>query len=350
MIDYILNGQAFGQVADRLLSVGGDPNVLRPFSGKNGRGTYININQGGKTKTKLITNAPATLRRDDWVLIDQAVVRSAQPRLRAWADLVASGNVVRIPNGMGKTVLTYPRMGNITPATVSMDGRRESERDRPLTDLDGVPLPIIHKDFQFGLREVLVSRNDGMPLDTTTAELAARRVAEEAEKMTIGLSSYSFGGYTVYGYANAPSRKTKVLTNPAGWASPKVFVDETLDMIALAAADNQHGPWIMYVSPAYQKYLDSDYATGYPRTLRSRVSEVEGITAIRQLDYLTGFQVLMVHLTSEVARAIIGMDIRTLQWESSGGMSLNFKVMAILVPQIRSTFEGDTDIIHGTAP
>ena len=181
--------------------------------------------------------------------------------------------------------------------------------------------------------------------------LPTRRVAEEAEKMTIGLTSYAFGGYTVYGYANAPSRKTKTLTNPtAPWTSPKVFIDETLDMIALAQADNQYGPWIMYVSPAYAKYLDSDYATGYPRTLRSRVAEIEGIVAIRQLDYLTGFQVLMVHLSPEVARAIIGMDIRTLQWESSGGMSLNFKVMAILVPQIRSTFEGDTDIIHGLAP
>jgi len=53
-------------------------------------------------------------------------------------------------------------------------------------------------------------------------------------------------------------------------------------------------------------------------------------------------------MTSNVARAIIGMDFTTLQWESRGGMQKNFKVMAIMVPNLRSTNSGKCGILHGT--
>ena len=36
------------------------------------------------------------------------------------------------------------------------------------------------------------------------------------------------------------------------------------------------------------------------------------------------------------------------QWEGQGGMEVNFKVMAILVPQLRDDFNGNTGIVHGT--
>jgi hypothetical protein len=42
------------------------------------------------------------------------------------------------------------------------------------------------------------------------------------------------------------------------------------------------------------------------------------------------------------------MEITTLQWETHGGMMQNFKVMAIMVPQIRGDFNGNTGIVHGS--
>ena len=53
-------------------------------------------------------------------------------------------------------------------------------------------------------------------------------------------------------------------------------------------------------------------------------------------------------MTSDVARAVIGMDFTTVQWPSKGGMQQNFKVMTIQVPQIRSTFAGRSGIMHAT--
>jgi len=42
------------------------------------------------------------------------------------------------------------------------------------------------------------------------------------------------------------------------------------------------------------------------------------------------------------------MPITTVQWESQGGMRLNFKVMAIQVPQLRADYSSQSGIAHGT--
>jgi hypothetical protein len=54
-------------------------------------------------------------------------------------------------------------------------------------------------------------------------------------------------------------------------------------------------------------------------------------------------------MTPDVARAVDGMGITTVQWESQGGMRLNFKVMCIQVPQIRADFYGNCGLLHFTA-
>jgi hypothetical protein len=39
----------------------------------------------------------------------------------------------------------------------------------------------------------------------------------------------------------------------------------------------------------------------------------------------------------------------TVQWEEQGGLLLNFKIMAIMVPQLRADHNGNTGIVHGTS-
>ena len=106
-----------------------------------------------------------------------------------------------------------------------------------------------------------------------------------------------------------------------------------------------------YVSSDYDEFLDNLFSTAEPSagTLRSRLQQVDGISGIRRLDYLTDtFTVLLVQMTSDVARAVNGLPLTTVQWESKGGMQLNFKVMAIQVPQLRADYNSNTGIAHGT--
>lgn len=347
MKDLIFNGQAQGSVASALMANGFDIAALRPWIGNDGR-SFVAVNQGGKLVAAPRVTQNAILRQDEWKLIDRAVTVAAKQRLRLVSDLRAAGLTYNLPNGMGHTVLESERMGDITPATISMDPARKSEGDRPEFDLINLPLPIIHKDFFFNARQIATSRQRGAGIDVTTAELAARKVVEEAEKLFLGTAgSYSYGGGTVYGLTNFPGRLTKVLTAPTG-SNQATTITEILDMRKKSTDNNYFGPWVLYVSPAWDLYLDQDYsATKGTNTLRDRIKAINGITDVRTLDYLTGYQMIMVQMTSDVIRIVNGMDITTLQWETDGGMRVHFKVMAMWVPQLRADYDSQTGIVHG---
>jgi len=212
-----------------------------------------------------------------------------------------------------------------------------------------LPLPITHKDFMFSARQLLTSRNGGSPLDTSSAELGARKVGESVEKITLGINTgISYGAGQVVGLTNFTGRLTQVLTNPtgAGWTAA-TFLNEVMTMRASSVAAYHYGPWMLYVAPGWDIYLDGDFKAASDKTLRERVKALSGITDIQTLDFLTGYQVVMVQMTSDIVRVVVGMDITTLQWDTKGGMQKNFKIMCIIVPQIRGDFNGNTGIVHG---
>jgi hypothetical protein len=117
---------------------------------------------------------------------------------------------------------------------------------------------------------------------------------------------------------------------------------------------------MVYHSNDWDQYLDNDYIlTGgnvATQTLRERLKAIDGIQDVRRLDFLFSsttdqssggpgleevgtaypFTMIFVQMTPEVARAVNGQDITTIQWPSVGGLRLNFKVMCIQVPQLRA--------------
>lgn len=352
-LDFIFNGQAHGSVGERLLAANGDVGTLRPFIGDDGY-HYSPLQNGENT---IITNAPASLRFQDWRLIDEAIIRVAKPRLRLVGDLRGAGLEVNIPNGMGYTVFSFERQSDISPAIISMDGLRMSQSDRPVFDIINMPLPIIHKDFSFSARQIMASRNGYSPLDVTTAQLAARRVAEQAEQLALGtLANYTYGGGTIYGLVNFPNRITYSMTSPTvgGW-TPAQTVQDVLAMRLASQLAYHFGPWMIYTSPNWDQYLDADYSSAKGDwTLRNRLRQIDGVLDVKTIDYFqfqanNPYTMVMVQMTEDVVREVIGLDITTLQWESNGGMEMNFKVMCIMCPQVRADQNSNSGIVHGSA-
>lgn len=351
-IELIQNMQGFGDAADRLVSAGFDPGVLRPWIGRDGR-HYIARNVGGKARA-FVTNAPATLTKDAWIAFDTAVVRATRDRLRAFSDIRGSGLEFILPNGLGHTILQYQTLGDITRATISMDPMRRSEGDRFHLDLANLPLPVIHKDFDLSAREIAVSRNGNVPLDTTMAEMAGRKVAEEVERLTVGTTGvFSYGGAAVYGYTNFPQRTVKIdMPVPDGTNGAAVL--SAILTLRQSLINNRHfGPYMLYCNSQWAQVLDTDFsATKGDMTLRQRLLAVDGFRDVRVLDYLptTQWHIILVEMTSETVRAVIGMEVQTVQWESLGGMRKHFKVMCILVPQLRPDTNGTSGVAHGRTP
>lgn len=354
-MDCILNGQVHGDVASRLLAANFDPGVLRPFCDRHGRSlmTVNRINDEGESVPEtIVANADSTLLVREWIELDRVVTQAALPRLKAVADLRGRGLTYNLTNGMAKTVLQTQAQSDISGAVISMDGLTTSKGDRPVYSLTNLPIPIIHKDFEISARQLAVSRNGSMPLDTSMAELASRRVAEAAEQLLIGTAgSWAYGGGTLYGYTNWPSRQTKSLSSPlaSGWTAYKT-VDDVIAMRTLSQLAHIYGPWVLYTSLAWDRYLDSDLSVykGTPLTLRQRLAQIEGIEAITTLDFLNGYDMVLVPLDTSQVREVVGMDVTTVQWETHGGMLLHFKVMCIMVPQLRTDYNGNCGLIHGS--
>ena len=109
------------------------------------------------------------------------------------------------------------------------------------------------------------------------------------------------------------------------------------------------GPFWLYVSSGASVNLEADFKANSDKSTRQRIKEVEGIEDVKTLDFMSNFDIIMVQMTSNVIREVVGLDIQALQWETKGGMQINFKVMAILVPQLRADYNGNTGIVYGTA-
>lgn len=307
----------------------------------------------------------SVLRKDQWLMLDNVVLTAARARLRAWADLRAASTFGGF-DGMATPILEHEIMTDPGEAIADMDALSEGRNFQPAFALQGLPLPISHSDFFLGERFLAASHSKGQPQDTIRAEVAGRRVSELVERTLIGsVTGVEYGASTeylatskVYGYTNHPDRITKTNLTASASFDGEAFYNEVLAMRELAYAQNFFGPFMLYTSVNYDAKLDQIFKTttgNFPsgNTVRTQVGQIDGITGIRRLDYLTGDVLLLVQMTGDVVQAVNGLELVTVQWDTKGGMQHNFKVMCIQVPRIRSVYKSGTTttitgIVHGT--
>ncbi len=184
---------ARGDVANQLLT--NDIGTMRPFIYK-GK-PYVTIFKGGDRNepsnyvTQLVTNA--TLRRDEWKQLDDVLLEISRSRLGGVQDLIDKGLTFNLGNAMGTTVFETHDVSDAMEADLTMDGVTRSQGDRPVFQHSYLPMPIIHVDYEINARVLASSRSLGNPLDTTSAERAARKVLERLENMLFTNTTYSFG-------------------------------------------------------------------------------------------------------------------------------------------------------------
>ncbi len=334
-----------------------------------------------------VTTNATTLRKEEWLELDRVVLRAARLRLRAWADIAAANSYGGF-NGMAKTTLEHETMSDPGEAIVDMDALTEGRTDSPLFQLQGLPLPITHSDFWYGSRFLAESRNSGTPLDVVSGEASGRRVGEMIEKTTIGMTTgitgttnTLTGGYgitpKVYGMINFPARLTMTTVHTPTGANPDQTLADVLTMRQQLYNGRFYGPFMLYHSNDWDTYMDNDYARAVvgatsiatSKTLRDRIREIDDIQDVRRLDFLFGtaptagtgnpystqidvtakpFTLIMLQMTPETVQAVNGLDITTVQWETIGGMKVNFKTLAIQVPRFRADYYGNCGECHGT--
>lgn len=287
------------------------------------------------------------LRRGEWEALDAAVASAASERLNAIQRLQDLGLVKNL-DSIGILASQWHVSSQVTRATVNLTGQSTDDLDRVDYKLKSVPVPVIHKAFRIGERELAASRRLGEGTDVTNAYEASRVVAEELERMFfVGNSEITLNGQTIYGVTNETNVNTEATSLDFGTIS-NVTAKFAL-MLAALASDNMHGPFEVWVAPTqYNQLSTSFYTDGSGESAMQRVLRVSQIRNIWPGDYLTDGTMVMVQMSPNVIDLALHQLNMIVEWSSGDGMTHNFKVMSIAVPRVRSDYESQSGICYGT--
>ncbi len=367
--DMLLAGMG-GAYNSAFMRFGQDPRALRPWvdatrqqatfaanmaAAGAGNGlplanSYISLGDPGK-EYNVRTNA-GILLKDEWSMYDNVVLQVALAELTGVNDLIAAGCVLNVPNALGTTVLEYEKQSYIGDVAMDMSATTRTRGDTPVYSMEYLPLPIIHADFSLSIRELMASRKRGTPLDTTNITMRTRKIAEYVESLLFNGISGNFqqaGGY-IYGYCTHPKRVQ--YTTLADWGSSGItgaeVLNDVLNMIQELYDLNYRGPFDLYIPSAYETSLENDFKANSDRTIRERLMAIQDIRSIKVATQLADDNVVLVKMVPETVRMVIGFQPMVVEWNSLGGMQFEYKVMCIMVPQIRADYNDQIGLVHGS--
>jgi hypothetical protein len=319
------------------------------------QGTHLTAHGG--VAARLIANnfnvnslrVNGVLRFRDWILMDRTVIDVARQRLTLTQELVSRGLVFPVPGALGVTRIEWERMSDMGPAEVDMSGLTPGRNDGIEFDLQGMPLPIIHKDFHLNIRHLEASRRGGTPLDTAQAALSTRIVSETIEGIILnGYAITSAGTGPIYGLLNHPNRNTGSLTHD--WSLDTTpgdeIVKDLIEMIGVMLGDNMFGPYGLLLPLSTMNRLSDDYKANSDRSILERLGAIPNVSFILPVAQLAAPNVVLFQLSSDVIDMIDGIQPTLVQWEAHGGMQFCFKVLAIMFPRVRSDYKGQSGIVH----
>jgi len=347
-MDFILNGQVHGQGLESITN--GRLEAMRPYLNESGQARVTNA-QGKAVaypvQNELIGNS--LLRKDEWKQMDQKLIEVKDRLMVGVQDLIGAGCVHNLANALGTMIFEYEDVSDMNNAVMDMAMETKSSNDGVSFSLKGLPIPIVHKEFQINKRMLEASRMRGNSLDTLQLSLATKKVAQNIENTLFNGSTVAYGGYNIYGYTTFPNRNIKVIS--ASWdASGTTGADILADvqtMLTQARDAYHYGPFVMYISSNYASKMGNDYTSGYPKTIAQRLLELEELKVIKVAQFLDDNQVLLVEMVSDTVRMVRGFDPTVIQWQQNGTMQAFYKVISIMVPQIRADQDGNCGIVHG---
>jgi uncharacterized linocin/CFP29 family protein len=239
----------------------------------------------------------------------------------------------------------------------TMSPSARGENQLPARDVKRIPIYLTTDDFSVGIRTLQMSQRIGAPIDTSMVQQATRRVNEAIEDAMINGAGIQSDGYTTPGILNAPDANPYIYQNGAvgmAWTNASKtgqnILDDVMDMIEAAQADKKYGPYTLYVNTAYGNVLNQDFKANGSLTILQRLLElrVGGSTFnVISADKIPADYVALVQKTSDVVDIVMGQAPTVIPWTSADGFTLYWMVMAIVVPRVRSDFDGNSGIVVG---
>lgn len=300
----------------------------------------------------------STLERDEYETLSDRIIQTFKRNLVGIDDLQEQGLTRNI--SLATQVDLWQTVSEVTEADITMDGEDQAQNDRIQYTTDGVPVPIIHKDFRIPQRELETSRRMNNDLRTDTAAEVSRAVAEMANQVLFqgwnpAVSTDRGDSWQLFGYTDSDV-STAVSGSDFGTAGN--IRDTFVSSIDALTDDNNQEPagdgFLTYISQTqYRQYRSAVDPDGDGNlTVRERVeNEFDAeLGAVRSVpDYvLPDGEMVMVNPTPDVVELAVAEDMQTLEWSSGSGMTNFFKVLYSAAPEIKTDSNSNVGVAHVT--
>lgn len=311
--------------------------------------TQIAMAANAAANGSIVGNA-APVDIDAWRRIDTRATMIQRDVLAVFNRLSAASQT---PLDIGDLVSYFPQVSDSGEVTVSMDGRQTGRSDQALVKYAGTPVPIIASEARFGWRQTAVNRKGAISLDTVTIENHLRKAAEKLEDMVLnGDSSVVVGGNTIYGLRNHPNRNTFSHGLTLATSTGAQWLAAFLSTINALLGDNAFGRVTVFLN--YGDYVACDvneFIAGYPKTIRTRLREIEQIADIVPASKVPANNIVAI---AGLETGGWGTILSAMPLASRPKQRLNTEddyvvsVMAAAAPQFRVDYDGRMPIAHGT--
>ena len=178
----------------------------------------------------------APLTEAEWSKIDEAVVTTARRMLVGRKVIEVLG-----PMGPGVYTIPYSVFSGTSSTGIDMVGEQDDFIVAPSSRAT-TSVPMLYKDFKIMWRDVEADRHMGLPLDVSTAAVAANYVAVQEDNLIFN-GNKELGQV---GLMNVEGRKTVKISN---WDEPGSALADAVKAVSALSEAGHYGPYAMVVSP-----------------------------------------------------------------------------------------------------
>ena len=262
--------------------------------------------------------------------LDARVVETVRPRL-VGRQLFP---VFRLPHAGIKTMRGW-RESDMSQAVIDMNGQTESFDRIELAEFN-IDVPVISKGFYLNWRDVIASRNGGIPIDARSIENASRQCAEEEDKLLItGEITGTANVWPALGILGLLRSAGNTEGSAGAW--PANCLVDISDAIAELEADGHLGPYAAVLRSEWYgtlRQLIAGTAVFYLEKVKELVTA--GIYVSDSLFTAAGLttSALVVEPSAENFELVIGQDMSTFTQQDKN-MNTVGKVYEVVAPRIK---------------
>jgi len=291
---------------------------------------------------------------------DDDVMQEVRTNLTMMESVMAAGFTRN--TSLARTEYIKQRTGKWSnKGEISMDGRAESQPDERNKERFGVPIPIVHVDYDIPARKQQQSMNFGESIEDEQAEEAGRTLRETEENLFLDgwgptVPDSQGNNLDLYGVRNSSVSITGSATGDWSTADNiKDTIDGILNELESQTGDNDRGPdpveqgaWLWYHPNQRSDLRAADPDGDGNMTVKTRLQNDYPYLDMQAAGELDDGELVCMVKDPRFIRVLTAQAPTNLSEEVDMGLATEYKTLASRIPFFKTTYDGIKGAVYYT--